>query len=189
MIMSVKGKTPQVAASAWIAPTAILIGDVVIEDDVSIWFGAVLRADFGAIVVRRGANLQDNVVVHSEAGIVTEIGEDVTVGHGAILEGCKIGRGSLVGMNATVLGGAEIGEQVLVAAGSVVREHAQIPSGVLIAGQPAEIKKELSGSSKKWLEVAAPDYRAMMEEYRATAQVEGLPTDEESRDDYIAING
>src|SRR5919202_2669847 len=140
MIVSFNGKSPQIAPGAFIAPTATLIGDVVVEEEVSIWFGAVLRGDFGKIVVRRGSNVQDNAVLHSEEEFVTEVGEDVTVGHCAVLEGCTIGRGSVVGMNAVVLPGAQVGEEVMIAAGSVVREQARIPARVLVAGQPAEVK-------------------------------------------------
>lgn len=167
MIASFKGKTPQISETAFIASTAAIIGDVIIEDDVSIWFGAVLRGDFGKIVVRRGSSIQDNAVIHSKTGALTEIDEEVTVGHGAVLEGCRIHRRTVVGTNAVVLNGAEIGEQVMIAAGSVVVEGAHIPARVLAAGQPARVKKELSGSALNWVENAAPDYQQLARDYKA----------------------
>jgi carbonic anhydrase/acetyltransferase-like protein (isoleucine patch superfamily) len=161
-----QGKAPIVADDAFIAPNAVLIGDVTVEAGASIWFGAVLRADFGSIIVRRGANVQDNVVIHVDADYPTDIGESVTVGHGAVIEGCRIERGAVIGMNAVILIGAVVGEEAMVAAGAVVGEGAQVPARHLAAGVPAVVKKELSGRSLEWVRMAAPDYQKLAARYR-----------------------
>ena len=161
-----QGKRPVVADTAFIAPTAVLVGDVTIEVGASVWFGAVLRGDFGAIVVRRGANVQDNVVVHVDADHPTIVGEDATIGHGAVLEACTIERGAVVGMNAVVMNGATVGEEAMVAAGAIVPEGMQIPPRHLAAGVPATVKKELSGRSLEWVGMAARDYQELAKKYR-----------------------
>src|ERR671919_437119 len=132
MIIEYKGKKPKIAPTAFIAPTAVIIGDVTIGDEASIWWGAVIRSDQNEnpIVVGARTSVQDNCVIHSgEAPTILE--EDVTVGHGAIMEGCVIRRGAIIGMNVTVLENTEIGEEALIAAGSVVTPHTKIPSRVL----------------------------------------------------------
>lgn len=160
MIVEFDGKTPRVAEGAFIAPTAVLIGDVVVEAEASIWFGAVLRGDNSSIVVGRGSNVQDNCVIHCAEGLPTIVGENVTVGHMAMLEGCVIGDGALVGMGAIVLQRASVGAGSLIAAGAVVGEGTEIPPGVLAAGVPARVKKELAGNSQRWVEMGARDYQA-----------------------------
>ena len=160
MIIELDGKTPQVADDAFIAPTAVLIGNVTVHAGASIWFGAVLRGDNDAIVIGAGSNVQDNCVIHCADDLPTVVGENVTVGHMAMLEGCTIGDGSLVGMGAIVLQRATVGANSLIAAGAVVGEGMQIPGGVLAAGVPAKVKKELAGSSQRWVETAAREYRS-----------------------------
>jgi carbonic anhydrase/acetyltransferase-like protein (isoleucine patch superfamily) len=160
MIIELDGKTPQVADDAFIAPTAVLIGDVTVHAGASVWFGAVLRGDNSAIVIGEGSNVQDNCVIHCADDLPTLVGENVTVGHMAMLEGCVIGDGALVGMGAIVLQRASVGANALVAAGAVVGEGTQIPDGVLAAGVPATVKKELAGSSQRWVETAAREYRS-----------------------------
>ena len=160
MIIELDGKTPQVADDAYIAPTAVLIGDVTVEAGASVWFGAVLRGDNSAIVIGAGSNIQDNCVIHCADQLPTVVGENVTVGHMALLEGCQIGDGALVGMGAIVLQRAKVGARALVAAGAVVGEGVEIPDGVLAAGVPAKVKKELAGSSQRWVETAAREYQA-----------------------------
>jgi carbonic anhydrase/acetyltransferase-like protein (isoleucine patch superfamily) len=160
-----QGKVPVVADNAFVAPNAVLIGDVTVEPGASIWFGAVLRGDFGSIVVRRGANVQDNVVVHVDADHPTDIGESATIGHGAVLEACVIERGAVVGMNAVVMNGVVVGEEAMVAAGAVVPEGMQIPARHLAAGVPATVKKELSGRSLEWVGMAAADYQELAKTY------------------------
>jgi carbonic anhydrase/acetyltransferase-like protein (isoleucine patch superfamily) len=159
-VIELDGKTPRVAEDAFVAPTAVLIGDVTVHAGASIWFGAVLRGDNSAIVIGTGSNVQDNCVIHCAAELPTIVGSNVTVGHMAMLEGCVIGDGSLVGMGAIVLQRAKVGANALVAAGAVVGEGTEIPDGVLAAGVPATVKKELAGSSQRWVESAAREYQA-----------------------------
>jgi len=162
-ILPFDGRTPEVHPTAWIAPGAALIGKVRVEEGASVWFGAVLRGDIDEIVLGPGSNLQDNVVVHTEAGSPAVIGRDVSVGHGAVVHGCRIGDGCLIGMNATVLTDAVVGEQTLVAAGAVVLEGAVIPPRSLVAGVPAKVRRELTDE-----EIAA--MRGNSERYVTRAQ-------------------
>ena len=159
------GKEPQVASDAFVAPTAVLIGDVVVEEGASIWFGAVLRADFSRIVVGTGSNIQDNSVLHTNEGQPTLIGSNVTVGHLSMLHGCIIEDEALIGMGSIVLDRARIGRRTMLAAGSVVSEGGEIPPEVLAAGAPAEVKKALDGSSSKWVATAAHEYRKLRLRY------------------------
>jgi carbonic anhydrase/acetyltransferase-like protein (isoleucine patch superfamily) len=165
MIIEFEGKKPQVAEGAFIAPTAVLIGDVVIEEGASIWFGAVLRGDFGRIIVGRGSSVQDNAVVHVIPDCETKIGENVTIAHGAILHGCTVNDGAIVGMGAVVQDFALIGEEAMIAAGSVVGSNMQVPPRHLAAGTPAEIKKEITGASLMWVSQSAPMYRELAGRY------------------------
>jgi carbonic anhydrase/acetyltransferase-like protein (isoleucine patch superfamily) len=160
-----EGKEPRVAEDAFVAPSATLIGDVVLETESSVWFGAVLRGDFDRIVVGAGSCVQDNAVVHAAEGLPTLIGADVTVGHAAVLEGCVVEDGALIAMGAIVLQRARIGAGALVAAGSVVREGQEIPAGVVAAGVPAVVKKEVDGSSRRWVATAATEYRELRRRY------------------------
>jgi carbonic anhydrase/acetyltransferase-like protein (isoleucine patch superfamily) len=159
------GKEPQIAPDAFIAPTAVLIGDVVIEEGASVWFGAVLRADFSRIVVGAGSNIQDNSVLHTNEGLPTLIGSGVTVGHLSMLHGCVIEDEALIGMGSIVLDRARIGRRAMLAAGSVVNEGGEIPPEVLAAGTPAEVKKALDGSSSKWIDTAAREYQGLRLRY------------------------
>jgi carbonic anhydrase/acetyltransferase-like protein (isoleucine patch superfamily) len=136
--------SPAIAATAWVAPNATLVGDVVIGENASVFYGAVLRGDVGTIVVGAGSNIQDNVTMHTDAGLTVRVGSGVSVGHGAILHGCTIDDDCLVGMGATVLNGAVVGAGSLVAAGAVVLEGASIPPGSLVAGVPAKVRRALS---------------------------------------------
>ena len=166
MIIEYKGKRPAVSSKAFIAPTAVLIGDINVGDDASIWWGAVLRSDQGGypIVIGARTSIQDNCVIHSgEATTIIE--EDCTVGHGAIMEGCVIKRGAIIGMNSTILENAEIGEETLIAAGSVVVPHTKIPSHVLAAGTPAKVKKEIEGEALKWIKMGASTYVELCRSY------------------------
>lgn len=165
MIVEWNGKRPVVAASAFVAPNAVLVGDVTIDEGASVWYGAVLRGDFGSIHVHAGANVQDNVVVHTEADHPTILGERATIGHGAVVEACTIGPGAVVGMNAVILNGAVIGGDAMVAAGAIVGEGFEVPARHLAAGVPAVVKKELSGRSLEWVRKAAADYRQLAATY------------------------
>ena len=139
-----EGRTPEVHESAWIAQNASLIGKVRVRADASVWFGAVLRGDIDEIVLGAGSNLQDNVVVHTELGSPAIVGDGVSVGHGAVVHGCTIQDGCLIGMNATVLTGAVVGRDSLVAAGSVVLEGVTIPPRSLVAGVPGKVRRALT---------------------------------------------
>lgn len=164
-ILSFEGKEPQIAEGAFVAPTATLIGDVTVEDGASVWFGAVLRGDFNRIVVGAGTSVQDNSVIHTNEGLPTTIGENVTVGHMSLLEGCTIEDSTVVGMGSIVLNRARVGGGTMLAAGSVVVEDAEIPSGVMAAGAPAKVKKELDGSSEHWVGMAAREYQSLRLKY------------------------
>src|SRR5512135_2626211 len=133
-LFAFEGRAPQVSPGAWIAPTATLVGDVLVEAEASVWYGAVLRADFGPIIVRRGANIQDGSVLHGGSDPVTEIGEGATVGHLCVVHGCVIGAEALIGNGATVLDGAVVGSHALVAGGATVPPNMVIPDGMLAAG-------------------------------------------------------
>ena len=159
-IIELDGKTPRVAKDAYVAPTAVLIGDVTVAAGASVWFGAVLRGDNSPIRIGEGSNVQDNCVIHCAKDLPTIVGSNVTVGHMAMLEGCEIADGSLIGMGAIVLQRAFVGSGSLIAAGAVVGEGVEIPPGVLAAGVPAKVKKELAGSSQRWVETAAHEYQS-----------------------------
>lgn len=165
MIIEFDGKKPQVAEGAFVAPTATLIGDVVVEEGASIWFGAVLRGDFGRIVIKKGSSVQDNTVLHVIPDCETLIGENVTVAHGAVLHGCTVENGAIIGMNAVLQDFCLIGEESMVAAGSVVPANMQVPSRHLVAGVPAEIKKEITGNSLMWVSQSAPMYQELARKY------------------------
>jgi carbonic anhydrase/acetyltransferase-like protein (isoleucine patch superfamily) len=166
VLIELEGKKPQIGQNVFIAPTAVLIGDVVVEDGASIWFGVVLRGDQNQIVIGQGSNIQDNSVLHTndEDG-PTVVGPNATIGHSVTMEGCRIGAGAVIGMNAVVLGGAEVGEGAMVAAGAVVGGYAKIPAGHLAAGVPAVVKKPLSGAAAKAVEHSAPEYHHLRELY------------------------
>jgi carbonic anhydrase/acetyltransferase-like protein (isoleucine patch superfamily) len=164
-LIELDGVAPRIADDAFIAETAVLIGDVVVEPAASVWFGAVLRGDNSQIRLGAGSCVQDNCVIHCAKDLPTLIGENVTIGHMAMLEGCTIGDGALVGMGAIVLQRASVGVRSLIAAGAVVGEGMEIPPGVLAAGIPAVVKKELAGSSQRWVETAALEYQSQRLRY------------------------
>jgi carbonic anhydrase/acetyltransferase-like protein (isoleucine patch superfamily) len=167
-IMEFGGVRPEIHPTAWIAPTAVLIGRVVVEEEASVWFGAVIRGDDPDHEIRIGArtSVQDNCVVHVSAQGPTRIGPEATVGNGAVLESCTIGRGALIGMNAVVLQRATVGEQALVAAGAVVAAGSEIPARTLAAGAPARVKKQIEGESLGWVQRSAAHYVRLAGEYR-----------------------
>lgn len=165
------GVRPRVSEEAWLAPTATLIGDVEVASGASVWFGAVLRGDFGSIHVSHGACVQDNAVLHCASHLPTLVGENVTIGHMAMLEGCVIEDGALIGMGAIVLQRARVGAGAMVAAGSVVGEGGEVAPGTLAAGAPARMKKDLGGSSAAWVQGAAREYQELARRYRAGARL------------------
>jgi carbonic anhydrase/acetyltransferase-like protein (isoleucine patch superfamily) len=166
-LFAFEGRMPVVSPSAWIAPTATLVGDVVVEDEASVWYGAVLRADFGPIVIRRGANVQDGSVLHGGADPVTEVGAGATIGHLCVVHGAVIGAEALVGNGATVLDGAVIGRRALVAAGCTVPPGMTIPDGMLAVGVPARITGAVAGSAKQWVDTNPEIYRELARRHAA----------------------
>ena len=151
----------------WIAPGAHVIGDVHIGSGASIWFGATLRGDNEPVKIGAGSNVQDNVVMHTDMGFPMTVGENCTIGHKALLHGCTIGDGTLVGMGATVLNGARIGRNCLIGAGALVTEGKEIPDGSLVIGAPARVARSLSEDEIAGLVSAATGYQANMRRFRA----------------------
>lgn len=168
-ILAFNGKTPRVHPSAFVAPTAVLVGDVTVGPEASIWFGAVLRGDDPehGIVVGAGSSVQDNCVVHVGTWGPTVIGERVTVGHGAKFESCRIGDRTVVGMNAVILQNAVVGEECVLAANTVVLEGAVIPPRSVVAGVPGVVKKTLDGSAAGWIAKGGRHYVALSRAYLA----------------------
>ncbi len=167
LILPFNGKTPRIHPSAFIAPGAVLIGDVTVGEEASVWFGAVLRGDDpdNGIVVGRRTSVQDNCVVHVGRWGPTVIGEDCTIGHGAKFESCTIGDRTVVGMNAVILQGATIGAECLLAANTVVLENHEIATRSLVAGVPGSVKKTLEGSAAEWIEGGGAHYVELSRAY------------------------
>src|SRR6266576_5836927 len=167
MEFELAGRRPRVHPDAYIAPTAVLIGDVEIAAGASVWFGAVLRGDEATIKVGEGANIQDNAVIHCAKNLPTLIEKNASVGHSAQLEGCVVEEGALVGMGATMLQRSRLGAGSMLAAGAVLQEGVHIPPGQMAAGVPATIKKQLDGSSNHWVGITARHYQDRAVKYRA----------------------
>lgn len=165
-VLAVSGKAPRLDETSFVAAGARVIGDVTLAEGASVWYNAVLRADGDSIEIGPGSNLQDNVSVHVDVGSPVVIGANVSVGHNAVVHGCTIGDGSLIGMGAVVLNGARIGAGCLVAGGAVVLEGADIPDGSLVAGVPAKVRRELTADERAGLVRNALVYRAHTAEHR-----------------------
>jgi carbonic anhydrase/acetyltransferase-like protein (isoleucine patch superfamily) len=162
-----QGKTPQVHPSCFLAAGSRIIGDVVLEEGVSVWFNVVIRGDVERIRIGKNSNIQDNVVIHvTHFANPTQIGENVTVGHGAILHGCTVKDGALIGMNSVVLDRAVIGKGSLVAAGAVVTPNTHIPDGMLAAGVPAKVLRHLSDAEHAMVEEGSANYIMYTKHYR-----------------------
>jgi carbonic anhydrase/acetyltransferase-like protein (isoleucine patch superfamily) len=161
MIYALDGVAPELGAGAWVAETAVLIGAVTLGPQANIWFGAVLRGDNERITVGAGSNVQENCVLHTDMGYPLEIGEGCTIGHKALLHGCTIGAGTLVGMNATVMNGARIGRHCIIGAGALVTEGREFPDHSLIIGVPARLVRALDpAETMARQEISAAHYRA-----------------------------
>lgn len=143
---------------AWVATTAVVTDDVVLGRDCSIWYGVVIRGDCAPITIGELTNVQDNSVVHADTGVPNDIGAEVTIGHGAVVHGRRIGDGCLIGIKAVILGGAEIGAGCIIAAGAVVKEHAVIPPRSLVAGVPARVLRAVSDAEVATLRKHARHY-------------------------------
>jgi carbonic anhydrase/acetyltransferase-like protein (isoleucine patch superfamily) len=161
----IAGQQPAIPASAWVAPSADLIGDVRLGEEASVWFGAVIRADNTPIIVGARSNIQEGAMLHSDPGAPCTVGEGVTVGHHAILHGCTIGANALIGMGATVLNRAVIGENSLVGAGALVTEDKSFPPSSLIVGSPARAVRTLDEAANAGLRLSAAHYVAKAAEY------------------------
>ena len=170
-IIAIGDREPEIAASAWIAPSATVAGEVTVGPNTGVFYGAVLRADVESVAVGTGSNAQDTAVIHADPGSPAHIGDAVSIGHGAVLHGCTVGDGSLIGMNATVLNGAVIGEGSLVAAGAVVPESTEIPPRSLVAGVPAKIRRELTDDEVENCRANAAVYEELMRQH---AQAEAV---------------
>nr|WP_326529126.1 gamma carbonic anhydrase family protein [Rhodoferax sp.] len=149
---------PRMAASAWVADSAQVMGNVELGEDTSIWFGAIVRGDTEVITIGRGSNIQDASVLHADIGKPLTVGENVTVGHQVMLHGCTIGDGSLIGIGAVVLNGAKIGKGCIVGAGALVTEGKEFPDGSMILGSPAKVVRELSTDQQNALRMSAMHY-------------------------------
>jgi len=167
MIYRLDGVSPRIAENAWVAPGAHVIGDVILEDDSSVWFGAVLRGDNEPITLGRGSNIQENCVLHTDPGCPLLIGPDCTIGHKAMLHGCTIGEGSLVGMGATILNRAVIGRGCLIGAGALITEGKVIPDGSLVMGSPGKVVRELDDDARAALIASARTYVENARRFRA----------------------
>ena len=164
-LYAIGGHAPQIAPDAWVAPSADLIGDVHLAELASVWFGAVIRADNTPITVGARTNVQDGAMLHSDPGAPCTLGQDVTVGHHAVLHGCTIGDRTLIGMGATILNRALIGEDCLVGAGALITEGKVFPPGHLIVGSPAKAIRPLDDAQKAMLRASAALYAAKQRDY------------------------
>ena len=164
MLITLRGKTPQVSPEAFVAETAALIGDVTVGADSSVWFGAVVRGDNEPIKVGKGTSIQDNAVLHTEKGHPLTIGDNVTVGHGAIVHCSSVGSNCLIGMGAILLDGAVIGDHCIIGAGAVVKENAVVPAGTMMVGVPAKPVRTLAPEQIAFLDGTSP-YVGLAHEY------------------------
>ena len=152
-------KSPQVADDAWVAPGSHVIGDIVLEERTSIWFGTTLRGDNERITIGAGSNVQENSVLHTDMGFPLHVGAGCTIGHKAMLHGCTIGENTLIGMGATVLNGAVIGKNCLIGAGALITEGKQIPDGSLVVGAPGRVVRALDDDVIQGLRASALNYQ------------------------------
>ena len=163
-----EGRSPKVHPSEFIAPTEVLVGDVTVEAGASVWFNAVLRADYAPIVIREGANVQDGSVLHAPPGIPCDIGPGATIAHSCIIHGVHVGAEALIANHCTVLDGAVIGSRSLIAAHSLVVGGTHIPAEVLVTGAPAKIKGPIAGTgAEAWVNANPQAYRDLAQRYLA----------------------
>lgn len=184
-IYAIEDLVPVVDPDAFVHPTAVLIGDVIVGPDCYVGPGASLRGDFGRIILKAGSNLQDNCVMHGFPGTDTTIEVDGHIGHGAVLHGCTIGRNALVGMNAVVMDGAEIGENAFVAAMAFVKAGFKAPANTLVAGLPAKVIRDLRPDEIEWKSLGTDEYKELAVRSRNTLrEVEPLRAVQEDRPRY-----
>ncbi len=166
-LFSFEGKSPKIHPTAFIAPTAAIIGDVTIEEHASVWYNAVLRADFAPIVIKKGANVQDCAVIHTTPANAVAVGPGVTVGHLVMIHGATLGEECLIGNAAVVLDGAKVGARAMVAAGALVAPGAEIPAEMLAVGVPAKVRGPLAGTpAERWVQINPQAYQALAQRHR-----------------------
>ena len=165
-VYELNGTAPQLAATSWVADSAQVIGDVVVGENASVWFGTVVRGDTATLRIGDGSNIQDNSVLHADHGTPLEIGRNVTVGHQVMLHGCTIGDNSLIGIQAVVLNGAKIGRNCLVGAGALVTEGKEFPDGSMILGSPAKVVRQLTPEQIAGIERSARSYQDNARRFR-----------------------
>jgi len=172
MLFSLGGIAPELPEPGrfWIAPNAAVLGKVILHDEASVWFGAVLRGDTETITIGARSNVQDLCVIHTDRGFPAMIGEDCTIGHRAILHGCSIGGNSLVGMGAVVLNGAVIGRNCLIGAGALVTERRVIPDNSLVLGAPGKVTRTLQADAAEMITASAAHYVANWKRFAAGLQ-------------------
>ena len=171
MIYELNGKKPECHGDHWIAESADVIGNVILGDQVSIWFNAVLRGDNDPITIGRASNVQDGSVLHTDIGSPLTIEEGVTVGHKVMLHGCLIGKNSLIGINSVVLNGARVGKNCLVGANSLIPEGKDIPDGSLVMGSPAKVIRQLDERAIEGLRISSQNYIANYKRFREGAKI------------------
>ena len=158
MILSFGGKTPRDEGAVFVAANATVLGDVTLGKGTNIWYGAVLRADEGALILGENSNVQDNAVLHTGPGLDVTVGRGTSVGHGAVVHGCTVGDGCLIGMHATILNGAVIGDGCLIAAGALVPENMQVPAGSLVIGIPGKVVRPVSAAQAAAIKANEEEY-------------------------------
>jgi carbonic anhydrase/acetyltransferase-like protein (isoleucine patch superfamily) len=166
-LYAIDDRHPQLAPTAWVAPGATVLGRVVLADGVGIWFGAVLRGDNEPIVIGEGSNVQENTVMHTDMGFPLTVGRHVTIGHQAMLHGCTVGDGSLVGIQAVVMNGVRIGRECLIGAGALVPEGRVVPDRSLVLGSPGKVVRELTDEDVARIRAGAESYVARAAAFRA----------------------
>jgi carbonic anhydrase/acetyltransferase-like protein (isoleucine patch superfamily) len=168
-VVSYAGVTPEVDPDAFVADGSTLVGAVRLGRDASVWYGAVIRADGAPITVGEGSNVQDGCVLHSDPDFPVRVGDGVTIGHRAVVHGCTVGDGALIGMGAVLLNGVVIGAGCLVAAGTVVLEGTEVPAGSLVAGIPGKVKRDVNDAERERMRSGAESYVARARRYREAA--------------------
>lgn len=158
MFLSFCGKVPRNEGAAFVAPNATVQGDVILKAGSTVWYGAVLRGDDGQLIIGENSNVQDNAVLHTGPGLDVTVGRGTSVGHGAVVHGCTVGDGCLIGMHATILNGAVIGDGCLIAAGTLVPENMQVPAGSLVIGIPGKVVRPVSAAQAAAIKANEEEY-------------------------------
>lgn len=166
MIITYQGKTPKIAPSAFVAENAVIIGDVEIGENSSVWFGCVLRCEENRIIIGKNTNIQDLTTIHTDHCCSVIIGDNVTVGHNVVLHGCEIGNNVLIGMGSIIMNGSKIGDNCLIGAGSLITQNTVIPPNTLVFGRPAKVIRELTPEEIEKIAISANEYIELSNEYK-----------------------